>query len=78
MGVIRSGNNGISGLIDPLGRAEILLDKDVIGSATGDLWVTDSVSVYSQVGDLPGVAVSGIILIWEFARRRQGLKKVRV
>ena len=69
-GVIRSGNNGISGLIDPLGRAEILLDKNAIGSATGDLWVTDSESIYTQVGDVPGVALSGLVLIWEFAKRR--------
>jgi len=71
VGVIRSGNNGVSGLIDPLGRAEILLDKNAIGSATGDLWITDSQSVYTRVGDLPGVAVSGVILIWEFGRRRK-------
>jgi apolipoprotein N-acyltransferase len=71
VGVIRSGNNGLSGLIDPLGRAEILLDKNAIGSAAGDLWVTDSKSVYTAVGDLPEVAVSGVILIWEFARRKK-------
>jgi apolipoprotein N-acyltransferase len=71
VGVIRSGNNGLSGLINPLGRAEILLDKNAIGSATGDLWITDSVSIYTSVGDLPGVTASGIILIWEFARRRK-------
>ena len=70
-GVIRSGNNGLSGLIDPLGRTQLLLGKNEIGSATGDLWVSDNGSVYTQVGDLPVVAVSGIILILEFARRRK-------
>jgi len=70
-GVIRSGNNGLSGLIDPLGRAEIVLDKNEIRSATGDLWVSDSGSVYTQVGDLPEVAVSGIILLVEFVRRKK-------
>jgi apolipoprotein N-acyltransferase len=70
VGVVRSGNNGLSGLIDPLGRAQILLDKNAIGSATGDLWVSNSQSVYTSVGDLPEVALSGIILIWTFARNR--------
>jgi len=70
-GVIRSGNNGLSGLIDPLGRAEIVLDKDEIRSGTGDLWVSDANSIYTQVGDLPEVAVSGMILLVEFARRKK-------
>jgi apolipoprotein N-acyltransferase len=75
VGVIRSGNNGLSGLIDPLGQAQILLDKNAIGSATGDLWVTDSRSVYTAVGDLPEVALSGVILLWEFARRSRRLRR---
>jgi apolipoprotein N-acyltransferase len=73
-GVVRSGNNGISGLIDPLGRAEILLDKNQIGAASGDLWVTDSRTLYTQLGDWPGIAGSGLILIVEFTRRRRKLK----
>jgi apolipoprotein N-acyltransferase len=70
-GVVRSGNNGISGLIDPLGRAEILLDKNQIGAASGELWIADSRTLYTRVGDWPGVAGSGLILIVEFARRRR-------
>jgi apolipoprotein N-acyltransferase len=62
VGVVRSGNNGISGLIDPLGRAEVLLDKNAIGSASGDLWITDSRSLYTQVGDWPAVIVSVLVL----------------
>jgi apolipoprotein N-acyltransferase len=54
-GVVRSGNNGISGLIDPLGRAEVLLDKNAIGGRAGDLWITDSRSVYVWSGDWPAV-----------------------
>jgi apolipoprotein N-acyltransferase len=69
-GVIRSGNNGLSGLIDPLGRAEIVLDKDEIRSGTGDLWVSDANSIYTQVGDLPEVAVSGMILWWNLPEER--------
>ena len=75
VGVVRSGNNGLSGMIDPLGRSVILLDKNVIGNASGDLWITDSRSLYTQVGDWPGVAASGIILIFEFSRRKRTTDK---
>ncbi len=61
-GVVRSGNNGISGLIDPFGRAEILLGKNAIGSASGDLWISDVHSVYSRFGDWPAVVVSVLVL----------------
>ena len=57
-------------MIDPLGRSELLLDKNEIGSATGDLWITDSGSLYTHVGDWPGIAASGFILIFEFSRRK--------
>lgn len=70
VGVVRSGNNGLSGIIDPLGRAEILLNKNQIGHATGDLWVTDTRSIYTQVGDWPEVGASSLILIVKFLRRR--------
>jgi apolipoprotein N-acyltransferase len=71
VGVVRSGNNGLSGLIDPLGRSVILLGKNEIGSASGDLWITGSRSLFTQVGDWPGVAASGLILIFEFSRRKR-------
>ena len=71
VGVVRSGNNGLSGLIDPLGRSELLLGKNKIGSATGDLWITDSRSIYVGAGDWPGVATSGLILIVEISRRKR-------
>ena len=71
VGVVRSGNNGLSGLIDPLGRSVLLLDKNEIGSATGDLWITDAWSFYTQVGDLPTVVASGFVLILEFSRRKR-------
>jgi len=61
-GVIRSGNNGISGLIDPLGRAEVLLGKNAIGIASGDLWVTDSGSLYTYYGDWPAAILSVLVL----------------
>jgi apolipoprotein N-acyltransferase len=70
VGVVRSGNNGISGLIDPLGRSEVLLDKNEIGSASGDLWITDSDSVYAHVGDWPSVIASILILAGGYAKTR--------
>jgi apolipoprotein N-acyltransferase len=74
-GVVRSGNNGLSGMIDPLGRSVILLGKNEIGNASGDLWITDSRSVYTLVGDWPGVAASGLILVLEFSRRKRTTDK---
>jgi len=69
-GVVRVGNNGISGLIDPLGRAEVLLGKNAIGGASGDLWISDSHSVYTRYGDWPAVVVS-VLLLAGVARPRQ-------
>jgi len=62
-GVVRSDNNGLSGLIDPLGRSEILLGKNAIGNAMGQLWITQSGSLYTKTGDWPAVAVSGLVLM---------------
>jgi apolipoprotein N-acyltransferase len=62
VGVVRSGNNGLSGLIDPLGRAEIMLGANAIGSASGDLWVSDNRSLYTLWGDWPAVVVSVLVL----------------
>ena len=69
--MVRSGNNGLSGLIDPLGRSVILLTKNQIGNASGELWITDSRSLYTQVGDWPAVGASGLMLIFEFTRRKR-------
>jgi apolipoprotein N-acyltransferase len=62
VGVVRSGNNGLSGLIDPLGRSEILLGKNAIGSASGDLWVSDNHSLYTIWGDWPAVLLSVLMI----------------
>jgi apolipoprotein N-acyltransferase len=75
VGVIRSGNNGISGLIDPLGRAEVLLGKNAIGSASGDLWVTESRSLYTVYGDWPVAVFSVVVLVSAAWRERSQLKK---
>ena len=71
VGIVRSGNNGLSGLIDPLGRSHLLLDKNEMGAATGDLWISNSWSFYTQVGDLPVVIASGVIVIFHLSRRKR-------
>jgi apolipoprotein N-acyltransferase len=70
-GVIRSGNNGLTGVIDPLGRARILLGKNEMGSATADLWISNSRFVYTLLGDWPAVVASSVILIVELPRQRR-------
>ena len=71
VGVVRSGNNGISGLIDPLGRTEILLGKNAIGGGAGDLWITDSRSLNSNYGDWPAAIISVALVLGEALRARQ-------
>jgi apolipoprotein N-acyltransferase len=68
VGMVRSGNNGISGLIDPLGRAEVLLDKNAIGAAAGDLWISESHSVFTSFGDLPAVILSILVLAIAYSK----------
>lgn len=70
-GVVRSGNNGLSGVIDPVGRAQILLGKNEIGTATADLWVTGSRSLYVRFGDWPAAGGSALILIVGVWRDKQ-------
>ena len=74
-GVIRSGNNGISGLIDPLGRAEVLLDKNAIGSASGDLWITDNRALYTLYGDWPAAGLSLLVMAGAAWRHTSSARK---
>ena len=73
VGVVRAGNNGITGIIDPLGRIQALfqknadgitLTKDVTGYLIGTVSTSDTVSLYTRVGDMPELAVSALALIW--------------
>ena len=69
--VLRNGNNGITGIIDPLGRVQSELGqtidgkfvmRDVMGHLEGQMFVTDSHSIYSRIGDLPVVLISLLIV----------------
>jgi len=69
--VLRNGNNGITGIIDPLGKVQSELGqtingkfvmRDVTGHLQGQMFVTDSHSIYSRIGDLPFVLISALIV----------------
>lgn len=69
--VLRNGNNGITGIIDPLGKVQSELGqtidgkfvtRDVMGHLEGQMFVTDSHSIYSRIGDLPFVLISALIV----------------
>jgi apolipoprotein N-acyltransferase len=78
--VLRNGNNGITGLIDPVGRVQSQLGqtingkfvmRDVMGHLEGQMFVTDSHSIYSRIGDLPFVLLSALIVGFSAYRRKQ-------
>jgi len=69
--VLRNGNNGITGIIDPLGKVQSELGqmidgkfvmRDVMGHLEGQMFITDSHSIYSRIGDLPFVGISALIV----------------
>jgi apolipoprotein N-acyltransferase len=70
--VIRSANNGISGVIDPLGRVVASLALDVRG--TIDASLPPSVSsppLYARVGDMPFAVLSLFLAGWLGLRYRK-------
>jgi apolipoprotein N-acyltransferase len=81
--VLRNGNNGITGIIDPLGKVQNELGetidgkfvtRDVTGHLEGQMFVTDSHSIYSRIGDLPFVLISALIVGFSvFKRKKTGI-----
>jgi apolipoprotein N-acyltransferase len=80
MAVLRNGNNGITGIIDPLGRVQSELGqtidgkfvtRDVMGHLEGQMFITDSHSIYSKIGDLPFVLASALIVGFSAIRRKR-------
>jgi apolipoprotein N-acyltransferase len=72
MGVLRNGNNGITGIIDPLGHVQSQLGqtvdgkfvmRDVMGHLEGQMFITDSHSIYSRFGDFPIVLASALFML---------------
>lgn len=73
-GVARSGNTGISGIIDPLGRWTHRTDLFVPAAFAGEVLTTDGLTVYVRLGDLIGwgaalIAAAAGFLIWRRRRR---------
>ncbi len=72
VGIARAGNNGISGFVDPLGRAYGLtrLDERLI---TADVLVTsDTRTLYTRLGDWVGLfSIVGTVLLVGTAWRRR-------
>ena len=78
--VLRNGNNGITGIIDPLGKVQSELGqtingkfvmRDVMGHLEGQMFVTDSHSIYSRLGDLPSVLISVLIVGFSAIRQKK-------
>ncbi len=79
VGVVRSGNNGITGIIDPAGRVTSLfaeetnglqLTKDVTGYLTGEVAATGEMPVYTRFGDWPWITVAATIVLYSSRKRR--------
>lgn len=62
VGVVRSGNNGITSVIDPLGVPGPALEKNAIAASVGAVSTTGSRSVYTAAGDWPALLASILAL----------------
>jgi apolipoprotein N-acyltransferase len=69
VGVIRSGNNGITGVIDPLGRVGPVLPKNGIAAIVDTVETTGSRTLYSRIGDWPGVLAALAVVVVQALRR---------
>jgi len=75
MGAARSGNTGVSELVDPLGRVSHATALFVPAAFTGEVLTTDGTTVYVRFGDVVGWAsvlasIAGIGLVILRGRRR--------
>jgi apolipoprotein N-acyltransferase len=61
--VVRVANNGISAIVDPLGRVVARLDVNVIGVLDGELPLAAQPTVYALLGDWVVVALSVTIFL---------------
>ena len=73
VGVLRNGNNGITGIIDPPGHIQNQLGqtidgkfvmRDVMGHLEGQMFITDSHSLYSRFGDTPVIIFSLLVVLY--------------
>jgi len=87
VGVLRNGNNGITGIIDPLGRIQNQLGqtidgkfvmRDVMGHLEGQMWITDTRSLYSYTGDMPVIVVCSLIVLFCVVRKKNDPNRLPV
>lgn len=69
--VIRSANNGISAMIDPMGQVVARLDLNVRGTIDASLPPRTSPPLYARVGDIPFALLSLLLAVWLGLRYRQ-------
>jgi apolipoprotein N-acyltransferase len=63
VGLLRSGNNGFTVVIDPFGRVSSdSISKDAIGHLVAQVSTTDAHTIYTRFGDFP-VLVTCIVLV---------------
>jgi len=87
VGVLRNGNNGITGIIDPMGRVQNQLGqmidgkfvmRDVMGHLEGQLWITDARSLYSYTGDTPVIVVCSLIVLLCVFRKKNDRSRSQI
>src|SRR5205814_3503254 len=71
--VLRNGNNGITGIIDPLGKVQSQLGhtidgkfvrRHVMGHLEGQMFISDSHTIYNRTGVTPIVALSALLVLF--------------
>lgn len=77
--IMRCGNSGVSGFIDPSGRSVVEIEPMTSGVAVGDLTPRTARTVYSMLGDIvPPAGAAATILIWLLTRFPGLLRNMRV
>lgn len=77
--VMRCGNSGVSGFIDPAGRSIVEIPVMTSGVCVGDVMPRTDRTVYAMVGDLiPPSGAALTILLWLLTRFPALLRKLRV
>lgn len=79
MGIARSANTGISGMVDPLGRYSHRTDLFEAAAFTAPVLTAPGTTVYARLGDVVGwaaaLAAAGVALASGWTRRRAGVRR---
>jgi apolipoprotein N-acyltransferase len=72
IGVVRAANTGVSELVNPLGRTHGRTRLEEETSTGGTLWTSDTVSLYTRLGDwVGGTTVLMALALMAYARLRK-------